>query len=95
MEEEGGNDAEKRGEFEEGENQRREEIMMTRGNKHDHKRESTVRGKVRKDKSTSRRREKMTTRRGTDIARDFAFYQCISCIIYIPKEGYSLLENKL
>ena len=31
MEEEGGNDAEKRGEFEEGENQRREEIMTTGG----------------------------------------------------------------
>ena len=63
MEEEGENDAEKRGEFEEGENQRRGEIMMTGGNKHDHERESTVRGKARKDKSTSRRREKMMMRR--------------------------------
>ena len=69
--------------------------MMTGGNKHDHERELTVRGKVRKDKSTSRRREKMMTRRGTDLASDITFYQCISCIIYIPKEGYSLLENKL
>ena len=69
--------------------------MTTGGNKHDHERESTVRGKARKDESTSRRREEMTTRRGTDIARDIALYQCISCIIYIPKEGYSLLENTL
>ena len=95
MEEEGENDAEKRGEFEEGENQRRREIMTTGGNKHNHKRKLTVRGKARKDKLTSRRREKMTMRRGTNIARDIAFYQCISYIIYIPKEGYSLLGNKL